>query len=128
MAPLPGIAGAAKNITCTAEQKGWTNDSGKTSLKPLFGNMHSSLGTMRWKPSTVSQSSSKQTGGVLLPAQMSPCGSDHSDEFGNLHGEKVDKELTLMPSTAKMLLWKVHSPRKAGVLGFVPDPAELYKS
>lgn len=54
IAAHPGTAGAAKNITGTPGEKGWTADSGKTSLKPLFGNRHSSLGTMRWKPSTTS--------------------------------------------------------------------------
>lgn len=54
VAALSGTAGAAKTTTPTPGQKDWTNDSGKTSLKLLFGNAHPSLSTMRWKPCTVS--------------------------------------------------------------------------
>lgn len=60
---------------------------------------------------------------------MSPCGPDHADvELGDLRGDQVDRGLMLMPSTTKTSLWRVHPPSKAGVLGFVPDPAELYRS
>lgn len=73
---------------------------------------HPSLSTMRWKASTASQSSSKQTRHVLPPAQMSPCGPDHTGvESGELGGDTVDWGLRLMPSTTKTLLWRVHSPQ-----------------
>lgn len=87
---------------------------------------HPSLSTMRWKLSTVPQSSSKQTRDVLPPAQMSPCGSDHADvEFRDLCGDKVDWGPMLLqrPCSGLFIL-----PAKASVLGSVSDPTKLYKS
>jgi len=60
---------------------------------------------MRWKASTVSQSSSKHARDVLLPAQTSPSRPDHADvEFGDLYGDMMKWGLMLMPSAAKALL------------------------